>query len=165
MDNEGSPSVQNSDEMVTQKEKGNIDKFFEGPWNSMVYKLRWLIIFVFLAWTIVATIFASQIGPLTEEEEFLPSDHPIMIIGKTLGDEFDGKSDKELMVYLYWGVKGLDKEGGSQWDSNFIGKAIMDDKFDMGQQEAQNSILRLCEDLRQQEFVVNKNVKCWLEIF
>jgi len=59
-----------------------------------------------------------------------------MIIGKTLGDEFDGKSDKELMVYLYWGVKGLDKEGGSQWDSNFIGKAIMDDKFDMGQQEA-----------------------------
>jgi len=59
MDNEGSPSVQNSDEMVTQKEKGKIDKFFEGPWNSMVYKLRWLIIFVFLAWTIVATIFAS----------------------------------------------------------------------------------------------------------
>ena len=47
----------------------------------MVYKLRWLIIFVFLAWTIVAAIFASKIGPLTEEEEFLPSDHPIMQIG------------------------------------------------------------------------------------
>lgn len=131
----------------------------------MVHKFRWLIIVVFLVWTFVAAVFASQIGPLTEEEEFLPSDHPIMVTNQILTDEFDGKSNKELFVYLFWGVKDLDKEGGSQWDSNFIGKAIMDDQFDLSQLEAQKSILELCKDLRQQDFVLNENVKCWLEVF
>lgn len=57
------------------------------------------------------------------------------------------------MVDLFWGVKDLDKEGGSQWDSSFIGKAIMDEKFDLSQEKAQMSILKLCKDLRLQEFV------------
>lgn len=40
------------------------------------------------------------------------------------------------MVDLFWGVKDLDKSGGSQWDATFIGKAVMDDKFDMSQEDA-----------------------------
>ena len=44
---------------MTKKEKGKIDKFFEGPWNSMIFKLRFVIIVLFLIWAVVAAVYAS----------------------------------------------------------------------------------------------------------
>ena len=68
-------------------------------------------------------------------------------MGKVLSDDFDGNSDKALYVDIFWGVKGLNKEGGSQWDASFIGEAILDEKFDLSEKKAQLSLLKLCEDL------------------
>lgn len=82
-----------------------------------------------------------------------------------LKDKFDGGGDQAFMIDLYWGIKDIDSEGGVYWDPTFIGKAIMDPEFDLSPKEAQNAILTLCKDLRDQEFVKNKNVKCWLESF
>lgn len=70
-----------------------------------------------------------------------------------------------MMVDIFWGIRELDTEGSSHWDPEFIGKAVMDDSFDLSTEEAQNSILSFCKDLRKQEFVKNENVKCWLEDF
>ena len=53
------------------------------------------------------------------------------------------------MIHVFWGVKGLAKDGGSQWDSSFIGKAIMDEKFDMSQEDAQKSVLNICKELKE----------------
>lgn len=53
-----------------------------------------------------------------------------MVTAKILVDEFDGKSDTSPMVDIFWGVKDLNKTGGSMWDASFIGTAIMDDKLD-----------------------------------
>ena len=39
------------------------------------------------------------------------------------------------MVTLFWGVKHLDKDGGSLWDSSKIGKAVLDEKFDFSDKE------------------------------
>ena len=58
-----------------------------------------------------------------------------------------------MRVDVFWGVKGLDKEGGSHWDAEFIGKAVMDDKLDLSSKEAQQSLLDFCEDLREEPFV------------
>lgn len=61
-----------------------MDKFFAGKWNDFVYKFRIPIIAVFVIWTIIASIFAADLGPLTKEEEFLPDTHPITIVVQTL---------------------------------------------------------------------------------
>lgn len=38
------------------KEESKIDKFYAGPWNTWVHKGRFVIIIVFIAWTIFAAI-------------------------------------------------------------------------------------------------------------
>ena len=44
-----------------------------------VYKLRYVLIGVFIVIGIVGAIFASDIGPLTKQEEYLPSDDPFIL--------------------------------------------------------------------------------------
>jgi len=70
-----------------------------------------------------------------------------------------------MTIDLFWGIKDLDTNGGSHWDPEFIGKAIMDDKFDLGPKVAQKSIMDFCIDLRKQDFVRNRKVICWIEGF
>ena len=57
-----------------------IEKFFEYTWNSMIEKIKYPVIAVFLIWIIVALTFAVKLTPLTKQEEFLAEDHPIMEI-------------------------------------------------------------------------------------
>ena len=101
----------------------------------MVFSLRYYIIFGFLIWGIIASFYASKIGPLTEPEEFIPKDHQINVIQNKLKDQFDGQGNDGLIVTLFWGVKGLDGAGGSQWDSSNIGKATLDDQADFSLEE------------------------------
>jgi len=70
-----------------------------------------------------------------------------------------------MTIDLFWGIKDLDTNGGSHWDPEFIGKAIMDDKFDLSPKIAQKSIMDFCIDLRKQDFVRNGKVVCWIEGF
>jgi len=42
----------------------------------MVFKGRYFIIFIFVIWISQACLYASQMGPLTEPEEFIPKYHP-----------------------------------------------------------------------------------------
>lgn len=53
-----------------------------------------------------------------------------------------------MRVDIFWGVKDLNVEGGSYWDPEFIGKAVMDETFDLSSKDAQKSILDFCTDLR-----------------
>lgn len=68
------------DQNVEIKEESKIDRFYAGTWNTWVHKCRYAIIIIFLVWVIFASIKASEIGPLSKEEEFLPTDHPIMVM-------------------------------------------------------------------------------------
>ena len=70
-----------------------------------------------------------------------------------------------MMVDVFWGIKELDTTGYNHWNPEFIGKAVMDTKFDLSPIESQKSILDFCKDLKKQSFVKNKNVNCWLETF
>lgn len=50
---------ENQDDPVEKKQERKLDKFFEGPWNDWVFKLRFLIIGVFLIWGIIAAFYAG----------------------------------------------------------------------------------------------------------
>ena len=41
-----------------------------------------------------------------------------------------------MNVYIYWGVKGIDKTDTSMWDANIIGKVQWDETFDISSKEA-----------------------------
>ena len=71
-------------------------------------------------------------GPLTEQEEWIPEDNEIMVLSKEIDDNFSRAVEglkKGLMVNINWGVKGLDRDGVGAWDPEDVGKLIWDDSF------------------------------------
>lgn len=66
---------------------------------------------------------------------------------------------------IYWGVKGIDRTGESQWDPLFIGAPIFDQSFDVTTVEAQKWFIGFCEELDKQSFVSYDTVKCWMKDF
>jgi len=48
-----------------------------------------------------------------------------------LQTKFDGGGNQDLKIDMFWGIKDLDTNGGSHWDPEFIGKALMDTNFDL----------------------------------
>ena len=65
------------------------DRFFGGPWNSFVRKLRWLIVLLAFGWTGYAVYVAQDVSPLTEPEQFFRDDHPVIVMGDILKHNFD----------------------------------------------------------------------------
>lgn len=61
--------------------------------NGLTKKLRYFIIAATAIWFIFAVNRARQLGPLTEEEEFIPKEHPIMIPLNILNDNFTQSED------------------------------------------------------------------------
>ena len=109
-----------------------IENFFGTSWNSMVKKLRFPILLLFAIWLTIAVIFASRIGPLTKEEEFIPKYHPNIRAWTIFGESFTAQEEKSknISVSLAWGLQDIDREGENPWDPYFIGKIIFDDEFD-----------------------------------
>lgn len=68
-------------------------------------------------------------------------------------------------MVIHFGVKEIDKEGVSMWKAADIGKAVFDPDFNLYQRESQKALLDLCVDLRKQDFVLNEEVRCWIETF
>ena len=71
-------------------------------------------------------------GPLTEEEEWLPEDNKIMVLSKEVDDNFSRAVEgmrKGIFVNVNFGVKDLDRDGVSSWDPEDIGKLVWDDDF------------------------------------
>ena len=79
----------------------------------MVYKARFPILGVFFIWLCFAGFFASKIGPLTEEEEFIPKYHPNVRVWTIFGENFTRQEERSnhVEIYLAWGTKGIDREG------------------------------------------------------
>lgn len=125
---------------------GTIEKFFGGAWNEWVHKLRFVIIFVMVAWLVFAIIKAKDIGPLTEKEEFLPDDNEITIVGNILRNEFQSVDSSPIKVNIYWGVEELNTEDVGLWDASYTGEVKMDDKFSLSTVEAQQNILNFCKN-------------------
>ena len=86
----------------------------------------------------------------------MPRDHPLSENKRILTERFaGGAGTTALYIEIHFGVLDLDKSETSKWDSEDIGTAILDDNFDISSVESQQSILDLCADLRNQDFVLN----------
>ena len=72
-------------------------------------------------------------------------------------------------IFIFWGVKDIDKSDVSMWDTNYIGEVVWDKQFKFESKEAQQSLIDLCADLRStktEHIVFNNEVtSCWIEQF
>lgn len=82
-----------------------------------------------------------------------------------MSSEFPAPLQRLEAIDIYWGVKGIDRTGESQWDPEFIGAPIFDKAFDVTTLEAQKWFIGLCDELNKQSFVTFGSVKCWMKDF
>ena len=108
-----------------------ITMFFSGPFDRCVKKIRYIIVFLFVIVGVFAAIKASGIGPMTKEEEYLPSDSPVMLLHKDIERNFFSTSalKDSLVVSLNWGIKDLDRSNVSTWDVRDMGELVWDEEL------------------------------------
>ena len=89
-DEENEEQARSEDERPSneQEKLGSIEKFFDGPLNKFVYKNKVPIVFVSIVWFIYASTQAALLGPQTEQEEFIDSEHPAVVVYTRMGSEF-----------------------------------------------------------------------------
>lgn len=63
-----------------QESSSRVTMFLAGPFNRVVRRSSRSFVFFFGILGIAATILATFIGPLTEDDAMLPADHPFMQI-------------------------------------------------------------------------------------
>lgn len=68
------------DKQDPEQQKDRMTRCFSGNFNKFVHRFRYVIIVAFSLLGIAAAVVASNIGPLTEPEEYLPNDHPLIIL-------------------------------------------------------------------------------------
>jgi len=157
--------VEQKTEKTEEAESGKIEKFFGGPWNDFVNKFKIPIIVIFVIWIGASIGFASQLSPLSRSEEFLSDDHPLMEIQNVQTANFVSGGVYNMAIDIYWGVEDIDKSDTSMWDPVYIGEAIMDENFDLSPPDAQQSLIDFCTDLPTRDFILNKDVTCWMDQF
>lgn len=138
---------------VGEKEPIKVDvitKFFAGIHNKWVFKLRYLIMFCFIALGIVASLTATGIGPLSKQENFLPESDPLIILIDDISENFSSTSGlkENIMVKINWGIKDLDRSDVGLWDSKNLGKLIWDDEFTISPPPNQVALMDFCTELR-----------------
>lgn len=74
--------------------------------------------------------------PLTKQEEFLPEDHELNVIQTESAEAFGTSGIMNMDVFIYWGVKSIDKSEVSMWDTNYIGKVVWDENFKFESKES-----------------------------
>jgi hypothetical protein len=122
---------------MNEKKLSGLTKFFGGAFNRFVMKAKWVIILVLLPIGIAGFFKGMQIKPITEQEEYLPDEHPILAIMKVLENDFTvtENSVDNLMVNIHWGIDDLDRSSVRSWEVTDLGELIFDDYFDVSPPE------------------------------
>ena len=107
---------------VGQDSHSKIEKFFDTRWNTFVHSARYPIIVITLGWFVATLLIAPNMGPQTEQPEFISEDNPIWKPIAVMGEEFPASDDSYVDVSVFWGTKDIDREGENQWDPDFIGE-------------------------------------------
>jgi len=76
------------------REPNRLEKFFGGAFTNFVFRFRYFIIGIILIWSLVSAIYTTNLKPLSEQEQFIPDDHPLMVAADLSQNKFySGESD------------------------------------------------------------------------
>ena len=143
-----------------------LTRFFAGPFNECIYKLRYIIVVLLALFGLISAGFASQMGPLSAMESMLSPDHPLKVASDVMLGEFSmgGGSPSSLEVAITWGVKGMDRSSVGLWESDNPGVLEWDEEFTVAPRRNQAALLNLCDWLEtESELVQDGVVDCWIK--
>lgn len=149
-----------------------IERFFRGPWTSFVCRAKYVFVVLALVLVGVSIWLATRLEAPGEQEEFLPEDNELRVALSALVDAFPrNKASFQLRVRVTWGIKDVDREGTSRFDTSEPGKVVLDETFDLTSAAAQRHVLQTCdffekqENLIIQEATILEPVECWIRDF
>lgn len=155
-------SVQGIDDMFNATER-----FFYSKWHYWMKRCRYIILFIFLVWMILAAYFTSQLSSLTEQEKFLKDDSILQISSEVSNTRFMvGADGNAVKVDILWGIDAdepIDREGVYFFDPMDVGKVNFVPGFSIASGAAQQYILQICEELKESNLVLNKQLICFME--
>ena len=72
--------LQNSGQInhLVEKETDCLTRFLAGPLNKFIYRYRYLIMTLLALYGIFSAGLASQMGPISKQEEMINPDHPLI---------------------------------------------------------------------------------------
>ena len=76
------------------------------------------------------------------------------------------ETDDIVQITITFGIEGVNRDGTTRWDPEEYGVIVWDDSFDMSSNEAQEALMRICEDTRASSLVYSEEfVTCPIEDF
>lgn len=161
------PEVKNS-----TNEYRALERFFRGPWFKIIRFLRFILVAIAILFMATCSWLATGLEPPTEEEKFLPANHPIQEAVNVQAEMFPrGDTDYQLRVYVTWGIRDIDRSGITRFDLAENGKVVMDSSFDLRSAVAQQHVLKVCDTFESETSLLFQNAKsgntveCWIRDF
>ena len=126
-----------------------LTRFFAGPFNTFIFRFRYVLIGLLIALGIASAAVASQMGPLSKGEELMSKEHPLIETQRVMLQEFDTGlgSPSTLSVSITWGVKGVDRSDIGRWDASDMGVLEWDREFTVAPAANQIALLQFCDYL------------------
>eukprot|EP01006_Ploeotia_vitrea_P047134 TRINITY_DN67096_c1_g1_i2.p1 TRINITY_DN67096_c1_g1~~TRINITY_DN67096_c1_g1_i2.p1 ORF type:complete len:923 (-),score=466.19 TRINITY_DN67096_c1_g1_i2:44-2773(-) len=154
---------------------GRVETFLYKRFAPFVLKWRGVVLMVAFAILAMMIGFASQLEPETEPPKWLRGSHFFQRWDDAMFNEFPTSTDDDLMIaVLVWGIKGIDRGDHSMFDfgtadchGGACGRAVYDSAFDPSTTDAQNSLVKACEDAAAQVSCVRLNQinSCFMKDF
>lgn len=127
-----------------------VELFFSTKWLDALYRVtvrvQYGVLMCTIVWLVVCIVFASQLEPLSRQEEWFPESHWIGKGLKWLDEEFSlTDQDQRVIVYVTWGVEGINRNGTDPYDPSQRGTPIFHKSFDVSSPAAQQHIVDVCQ--------------------
>lgn len=148
-----------------------VEKFFRYKWVFWMEKIKYALAAVAAVLIGVSIYFATKLGPLRENEEFLSKDNPLRIATSLQLNAFPNLNARYTIVSkVFWGVLDIDRSSVSQYDPSAIGEATYDRDFDLKSAAAQQHILDACASFESNPKIAptlmqDNPVECWVRDF
>ena len=108
-----------------------VEKAYDGTINNITKSTcgKYTILLISLAWFVFACMLTSKMEPLSEQEEFIDPESPIMRVFTKIGSEFPKAPSRKPEVVFQWGTRTLNRTNVSFWNTTFKGDLVFDDTF------------------------------------
>jgi predicted RND superfamily exporter protein len=123
-----------------------VERFFGTTFADYIFQARYVFLLVYLAWFILAAVFAAQVEGQDEQEKWFSNDHFVSKALNWPSKFYGGSLAAQMDLTFMWGVKTKpDRSDVKRWDTDYYGEVRFDDEFDMSSPGAQQHIKNACD--------------------
>jgi hypothetical protein len=141
-----------------------LERFFYNTVGVWVVRWRYPITVIFIAYFALSVGFATQLSASNEPARYLPDDDYVQRVLDVDSDRF-ARQTTVPQINIMFGLKRIDLSRVNVYDPADVGKTQYDDNFDPSSATAQQLFITMCEEFRDERFVLDREVLCPMEEF